>query len=169
MSQSLNPSERRSAAPRPRLPLLARLCEAEGGASDAAFVSSFEALEALRTAVRRDVEALLNARRRRRPLPSHLRELPSSILNYGIPDPVSGAYSIPGLRDELVREVERTLQRFEPRLTDVTVALSQDRDDTSNLLRMRVTAVLRADPIPEPVAFETRLETVSRDIVVREA
>jgi type VI secretion system protein ImpF len=170
MSGPSNPTDRRAPAQRPRLPLLTRLCETEARAGgDSPFVSSSDALEALRVAVRQDLEALLNARRRRRPLPDHLKELQTSLLNYGIPDPISGTYSVPHLRDELVREIERTLQRFEPRLTEVQVTLAHDQDDATNLMRMRVSAVLRADPIPEPVAFETRLETVSRDITVREA
>jgi type VI secretion system protein ImpF len=171
MSGPAHSGDRRSSPARARLPLLARLCEAETGpaVAEASFVSTSDALDALRTAVRRDVEALLNARRRRMPLPAHLRELQTSLLNYGIPDPVSGAFSIPSRRDELIREIERTLQRFEPRLTEITVTLAQEQDEATNLMRMRVSAVLRADPIPEPVTFETRLETVSRDITVREA
>jgi type VI secretion system protein ImpF len=33
---------------------------------------------------------------------------------------------------------------------------------------MKVEAVLRADPVPEPVSFETLLEPVTRDVTVRE-
>lgn len=171
MSAPSNPGDRRSTTVRPRLPLMARLCEAEGGPGvpDEAGMSMTDALDALRTAVRRDVEALLNARRRRLPLPAHLKELQTSLLNYGIPDPISGAFSIPELRDDLILEIERTLQRFEPRLAEIAVTLAENKGDVSNLMRMRVNAVLRADPLPEAVTFETRLETVSRDITVREA
>jgi type VI secretion system protein ImpF len=171
MSGPANPGDRRSAAGRTRLPLLARLCEAETGPGvrEEAFVSTSDALDALRTAVRRDVECLLNARRRRLPLPPHLKELQTSLLSYGIPDPISGAFSVPALRDDLLVEIERTLERFEPRLAEIAVTMVEDRGDMSNLMRMRVNAVLRADPLPEAVSFETRLDTVSRDITVREA
>ncbi len=128
-----------------------------------------DALERLRAAVRRDLEALLNARRRRRPLPKLLTELNTSLLNYGIPDPVSGTYAIAELRAALASEVEATIRRFEPRLSNVSVELVEETDGLGATLRMKVDAMLRADPVPEQVSFETLLEPVSRDVTVREA
>ena len=158
----------RGGSPRAQLPLLDRLLDADPGASEMPTPSTAEALERLHTAVRRDLEALLNARRRRRPLPALLSELTSSIVNYGIPDPASGAYAVPELRAALAHEVEATIRRFEPRLTKVTVALIGEQDGLGGTLRLKVDAVLRADPIPEPVSFETLLEPVTRDVTVRE-
>jgi type VI secretion system protein ImpF len=159
----------RSGHPRAQLPLLDRLLDARPGVADVSVPTAAEALERLRSAVRRDVEALLNARRRRRPLPKLLTQLPTSLLNYGAPDPVSGTYAIPELRAALAAEVEATIRRFEPRLSSVTVELLGEDDVLSGVLRMKVDAVLRADPVPEPVSFETRVEPVSRDVTVREA
>jgi type VI secretion system protein ImpF len=153
---------------RAQLPLLDRLLDADPDAPEEPAPSAAEALERLHQAVRRDVESLLNARRRRVPLPSILSELPTSIINYGIPDPASGAYAVPELRAALVREVEATIRRFEPRLTKVTVELVGKDDGLGGTLRMKVDAVLRADPVPEPVSFETLLEPVTRDVTVRE-
>jgi type VI secretion system protein ImpF len=147
------------------LPLLDRLLDS---GAEASTLSAADALERLRAAVRRDLEALLNARRRRRPLPRLLSELPSSIIGYGVPDPVSGTYSVPDLRATLAREVEATIQRYEPRLTRVSVELTNSNDPLGGTLRMKVGAVLRADPVPEQVSFETLLEPITRDITVRE-
>ena len=158
----------RSGRPRAQLPLLDRLIDAEPGAADPTVPTAAEALERLRSAVRRDLEALLNARRRRRPLPKLLTELPTSLINYGIPDPVSGTYAIPDLRVALANEVEATIRRFEPRLSSVSVELVDDTDGLGGMLRMKVDAMLRADPVPEQVSFETLLEPVSRDVTVRE-
>lgn len=164
---------RRDRKPRAQLPLLDRLLEGEsaspatgGGAGSA--LSAAEALERLRAAVVRDVEALLNARRRRVPLPSRYPELSSSLLTYGIPDPAAGAYLVPEVRASLAAEVESTLRRFEPRLTRISVSLLGEDDPLSGMLRLRVEAVLRAEPVPEPVSFETLLEPVTRDVTVRE-
>lgn len=151
-----------------RLPLLERLLDADPDAPELPLPSAAEALEKLHLAVRRDLESLLNARRRRQPLPPHLPELASSLVNYGIPDPSSGAYSVPALRAALVREVETTIRRYEPRLTQVSVVLVGEDDELGGTLRMKVDAVLRADPVPEPVSFETLLEPVTRDVTVRE-
>jgi type VI secretion system protein ImpF len=158
----------RSGSPRAQLPLLDRLMDADPGAEELQAQTAPEALERLHAAVRRDLEALLNARRRRRPLPALLSELPSSIINYGIPDPVSGAYSVPELRVALAREIELTIRRFEPRLMQVSVSIVGEDDWLGGTLRMKVDGVLRADPVPEAVSFETLLEPVTRDVTVRE-
>jgi type VI secretion system protein ImpF len=162
------PPGSRNAPQRARLPLLDRLLDADPDAPEGPPPSAAEALETLRVAVRRDLEWLLNARRRRVPLPPDLHELPASIVNYGIPDPSSGTYSVPELRAALVRDVEATIRRFEPRLAGISVAVVGVDDDLGGTLRMKVEAVLRADPVPEPVSFETLLEPVTRDVTVRE-
>ncbi len=153
---------------RAQLPLLDRLMDARPGTPEAPTPTAPEALERLRHAVLRDLQALLNARRRRRPLPDALTELSSSLLNYGIPDPASGAYLVPEVRAALAEEVQATIQRFEPRLKSVTVTLLSDEDDLGGKLRLKVDAVLRAEPTPESVSFETLLEPVTRDVSVRE-
>lgn len=153
---------------RARLPLLDRLLDAAPGTPDAPPPSAAQALERLHQAVRRDLEAVLNARRRRLPLPPNLTELQLSPLNYGIPDATSGAYAVPARRIALAREVEATIRRFEPRLMSVRVELVGGEEELGRALRLKVDAVLRADPVPEPVSFETLLEPVSRDVTVRE-
>jgi len=112
---------------------------------------------------------VLNARRRRRPVPAALEELVVSPLNYGIPDATSGAYAVPARREALAREVEATIRRFEPRLMSIRVELVGGENELDRALRLKVDAVLRADPVPEPVSFETLLEPVSRDVTVRDA
>ena len=153
---------------RAQLPLLDRLLDADPGASEPPPPTASEALERLHSAVRRDLESLLNARRRRRPLPPLLGELPSSLVNYGIPDPAAGAYALPEMRLARAAEVEATIRRFEPRLAKVSAALAGETDDMGGTLRLKIDAVLRADPVPEPVSFETLLEPVTRDVTVRE-
>jgi type VI secretion system protein ImpF len=153
---------------RARLPLLDRLLDADPATPEPPPPSAAVALDILRAAVRRDLEAVLNARRRRRPLPPHLGELPASPLGYGIPDATSGAYAVPERRHALAMEVEATIRRFEPRLMTVHVTLIEDEENLGRALRLKVDAVLRADPVPEPVSFETLLEPVSRDVTVRE-
>jgi type VI secretion system protein ImpF len=158
----------RGSVQRARLPLLDRLLDADPEAPEPPPPSAGVALERLRAAVRRDLEALLNARRRRQPLPRECTELLVSPLNYGIPDATSGAYAVPARREALAREVEATIRRFEPRLTGITVTLLSDEADLGRALRLRVEATLRADPVPEPVSFETLLEPVTRDVTVQE-
>jgi type VI secretion system protein ImpF len=158
----------REKSPRAQMPLLDRLLGANLRDRDAAPLSATDSLEQLRAAVLRDLEALLNARRRRRPLPDGLPELATSIASYGIPDPAAGAYLVPEIRAALATEIETTIRRFEPRLTRVAVALVSDENALGGTLRLKVEAVLRAEPVHEAVSFETLLEPISRDVSVRE-
>lgn len=157
-----------AASQRVRLPLLDRLLDADPGAPRDAPLTPALALETLHAAVRRDLEALLNARRRRWPLPVTAPELLVSPLGYGIPDATSGAYALLERREELALEVERIIRRFEPRLLNVRVTLRDGENELERTLRLRVDAVLRTDPIPEPVSFEAVIEAVSHEVRVTE-
>lgn len=163
-----NSAGTRGTAPRAQLPFLDRLLNADPASPEPPLPTPAEALERLHAAVARDLEALLNARRRRVPLPPLLTELPRSILNYGIPDPASGSYAVPDRRAELAQEIEDTVRRFEPRLRRINVELVEQGDDIGGMLKLKVDAELLADPTIEPVSFETLLEPVSRDVKVRE-
>ena len=168
MSGQNGQSSARKTPQRARLPLLDRLLNSDPDAPETPAPSVAEAMEAFRASVRRDLEALLNARRRRLPLPTELGELVTSLINYGIPDPTSGSFAVDHLRAALIREIEATIIRFEPRLSNVKVTLHDDADRISRTLQMKVDAVLRADPTPEAISFETLLDPVTRDISVRE-
>lgn len=157
-----------AASQRVRLPLLDRLLDADPGAPRDPPLTPALALDTLRAAVRRDLEALLNARRRRWPLPITAPELPLSPLGYGIPDATSGAYALLERREELALEVERVIRRFEPRLLAVRVTLRDGQNELERTLRLKVDAVLRTDPIPEPISFEAVIEAVSHEVRVTE-
>src|SRR5208283_978312 len=78
-------------------------------------ISPGEAMAILRRSVRRDIEALLNSRRRWRSWQATFRELSVSPLNYGIPDCTGGRFHGTSERDALRHEIEDTIRRFEPR------------------------------------------------------
>jgi type VI secretion system protein ImpF len=129
-------------------------------------MSAGEALNALRMSVRRDLEALLNARRRWRSWPAALKELAASPVGYGIPDFTSGAMNEAGRREKLRVEVEATIRRFEPRLISVRVQLVENADKLDATLRLRIDGLLHADPAPEPVAFDTTVDSTTADVYV---
>jgi type VI secretion system protein ImpF len=124
-------------------------------------------LEQLKSALRRDLEWLLNTRRTIVPLPEDAEELPSSVFNFGLPDLTSMSKDDPETRHRLLRYVEEAVGRFEPRLTDVRVSIMLDESRERRELHFMIEGLLRRDPVPEEVAFDTVLRIVTGEIEVR--
>lgn len=154
-------------AVRAQLPLLDRLIDEAPDVDRDPPLSSAEAIALLRRSVRRDIEALLNARRRWRSWPQGYRELAQSPLGYGISDFASGAFNDPEQRDRLRGEIEQTIRRFEPRLAQVRVVLTDADNTLDATLRLRVEALLRVEPAPEPIAFDTVVDSTTAEVEVK--
>jgi type VI secretion system protein ImpF len=154
-----------------RPPLLDRLLDADPDAPERPPASTSDAIEQLRAAVRRDVERLLNARRRRLPTAPGLTELAVSPLGYGVPDPTAGSFTDESRRQSMADEIAAAIRRFEPRLASVSVSLAKLSRDAllDRTLRIRIEAVLRSDPVPEHISFETLLRPTTLEVAVREA
>jgi type VI secretion system protein ImpF len=167
MSERTPRSGGRQPAPITQLSLLDRLDDQDPDRPRDPAPSPGESLAALRRSVCRDVEALLNSRRRWRSWPDRYDELAVSPIGYGIADFSAGAFNDHGRRDRLRAEIEQTIRRFEPRLLRVRVTLVEGADQLEATLRLRVDATLRAEPAPEPIAFDTLVDSVTAQIVVR--
>ena len=90
-------------------------------------------------------------------------------MGYGVPDPTAGSFSEEELRAALSREIQATIIRFEPRLANIKVQLRKDeRDAIDRVLRIRIEAILRTDPVPEHISFETLVRPTTLDVAVRE-
>ena len=98
---------------------------------------------------------------------SRMTQLATSPIGYGIPDFASGAFNDARRREELRLQIEDTIRRFEPRFLSVRVHLIDAKDRLETTLRLRIEAVLRAEPAPEPITFDTLVDPTSDDIVVR--
>jgi type VI secretion system protein ImpF len=129
-------------------------------------LSATDALTVLRRAVRRDLEALLNARRRLFSIPRVFQELQSSSLSFGLPDYTAGAMNEDSSRDALRREIERCIRLFEPRLVQVSVSLIPRKDELDTTLQLKIDALLHADPAPEPISFDTIVNAATAEIEV---
>jgi type VI secretion system protein ImpF len=161
-------SATRPEALRAKLPLLDRLLDLEPEQAVDRPMSAAQAMSILRRSVQRDLEALLNARRRWRSWPPHLAELPVSSVGYGIPDFASGVLNDPLQREKLRSEIEVTIRRFEPRFVRLRVVLIENADLQEPHLRLRIEALLRAEVADEPVAFETIVDTAAAAVTVRD-
>jgi type VI secretion system protein ImpF len=151
---------------RVQLPLLDRLIDDAPERTSDLPMSAAEAMQHLRQSVRRELEALLNARRRWLSPPRELTALAASPVGYGIPDFAAGVFNNQGERDRLRLEIEATIRRFEPRFLSVRVHLIDDDQRLDASLRLRIEAVLHAEPAPEQVTFDTIVDTVNDDVRV---
>jgi type VI secretion system protein ImpF len=152
---------------RAQLPLLDRLIDEAPEKAHDAPISPSEAMAILRQSVRRDIEALLNSRRRWQSWQASLKEIAVSPLNYGIPDCTGGRFHGSGDQEVLRREIEDTIRRFEPRFRSVRVKLTSQDDRKDATLRLRIEAILHAEPAPEPISFDTTVDPTTADVLVR--
>ena len=66
-----------------------------------------------------------------------------------------------GDRNRLVKQILATINLFEPRLTNVRLVVVETPDAAKKDVRLRIEAMLRMDPVPEPVSFDTVIELKS--------
>lgn len=114
-----------------------------------------------KASVLRDLEWLLNTRRTPETAPEDLPELRQSVYHYGLPDLSSLSADSTSDRRFLLREVERTLELFEPRLNSVQVSLADVGEAGRPEIRFVVKGLLRMEPSPERVSFDTVLSLAS--------
>lgn len=126
-------------------------------------------VKAMRAALKRDLEALLNTRRRSRSVPRYLEEVQGSLLNYGLIDITNSRSRSETIRADLGRMLANALTLFEPRLSSVKVTSCDNADPLDRTQRFRIEAVLNVEPAPELVCFDSIIEPVNAGFKVREA
>jgi type VI secretion system protein ImpF len=110
-------------------------------------------IERMRIAVRDDLADLLNTRRTVEP-PKDFELSISSVVAYGLPDSSSCSTANPRDRESLRKSIKDAIDRFEPRLINAAVTVEPGED---RRLRCKISAMLRVDPVPVPVSFDTIL------------
>ena len=101
--------------------ILDRLIDDEPDFQDAPSRTEGITISELRKSVRRDIEALLNARIQWHTWPTQYSELSTSCLSYGLPDFSSMSVSSHEGRALLCETVKNTILKFEPRFLEVEV------------------------------------------------
>ncbi len=148
---------------RPALPsVLDRLFDEEPSSRNERAQTLPQLAAALRDAVRRDLEDLLNARISARVLPEGLDELEQSSFEYGIPDFSGANLSTTERQRKYLRAIEGIIRRHEPRFASVKVIAIEDRQVGVRTLHFRVEAVLRVEPAPESVLYDSQVDLLSR-------
>jgi type VI secretion system protein ImpF len=122
----------------------------------------------LRREVARDLEQLMNsiALESTEDLTVY-PEVKKSILNFGFPDIAHRTIDEAGVED-VAREIEAALGRYEPRLVQNTIRVQ--RDDNADHVALRVRFIVRADlscnPVNVPIEFIADVEYDSGNILI---
>lgn len=135
---------------------------------ETSFFQAFD-IRALKRAVARDIEALLNARCV--DTDEHLSGFPNtrtSMLDFGITDLSSLSLLDPGDRAYLRDKIRIAIERHEPRLDSVCVSLDSP-NGTERMLRFRVDAYLDVVPTRPPVRFDATLQLSTSSYQIRES
>ncbi|HEY7636882.1 MAG TPA: type VI secretion system baseplate subunit TssE [Gemmatimonadales bacterium] len=147
--------------------LLDRLIDLDPKTTTEAPLSWTRSVQQLKASLRRDLEVLLNTRRIPTPAPEAFEELAQSLYHFGFPDITSMGRDSKDVRVRLMRQVEETIATFEPRLASVKVTLAETTEDGKRQLRFLIEGLLRMEPNPEQVVFDTVLEIASGEYHVK--
>jgi len=126
-----------------------------------------QSVRQLKAALRRDLEWLLNTRRNPDEVPEAYEELFRSLYNYGLPDVTSMALNSPRDRQRLLRLIEQTIDIFEPRLAATRVRAVENSGSGPRILRFQIEALLKMDPAPEQILFDTVLQLNSGEYQIK--
>lgn len=148
------------------LSLLDRLTDDDLKRSGELHLTRSQSVRKLRDAVRRDLEWLLNTRQPIDPAASG-SELEDSLYMYGLPDITS--LSVANIRDRqrLAQAIQAAVLKFEPRIANPRVGLVTSGDEKVPMLRFAIEGMLRVDPNPEHVSFDTVLELANGEYKVQ--
>ena len=150
------------------LSLLDRLIDQEPDRNLEPPMTRAQSLRELRAALRRDLEWLLNTRRTIEEPPESLREVERSVYNYGVHDTSSLYLRSPKDQEFLAKSIKTAINFFEPRLQAVSVSIEPTTDEVHGI-HFSIEGLLRMDPAPEPVFFDTLLEPTSGEYKVKSA
>lgn len=148
------------------LSILDRLVDAEPKSRAEVPLTRAQSLRTLKTALRRDLEWLLNSHSSVQEPPEGAVELDHSVYVYGLPDITSLSADSFHDRENLLRFIETAIAKFEPRLAAVKVTIVPV-SGPSRVLRFLIEGMIRLDPNPEPIAFDTFLDLSSGSYEVK--
>jgi type VI secretion system protein ImpF len=147
--------------------LIDRLIDREPNLNGDPPVSRAQSVRLLKAALRRDLEWLLNSRRVAGPSPNDFALLGKSLFFYGLPDFSAFSLNSPRDRNSLLRELERSVGYYEPRLKGIRVALVESPSNTLRVVRFQIEGLLMMDPAPEQISFDTVLQLSSGEYEIK--
>jgi type VI secretion system protein ImpF len=151
------------------LSILDRLMDNEPANRNEAPLSRSQSVRQLKMSLRRDLEWLLNTRRIALDIADEYPELDRSVYNFDLPDFTAMSFSSPKDRSRLLRSLESSIRNYEPRLTAVKVSPVETTGEGSSkkLLRFQIEGLLKMDPAPEQISFDTVLQLTTGEYQVK--
>jgi type VI secretion system protein ImpF len=148
--------------------LVERLIDREPNARSEPAPTRAQSVRLLKASVRRDLEWLLNTRQNPDSAGAEFPELARSLFNYGLPDFSSMSFDNPKDRARLLKHLENTIRIFEPRLESPRVIpVTSETADSSRVIRFQIEGLLKMDPAPEQVTFDTVLQLASGEYQIK--
>ncbi|MDH5217657.1 MAG: type VI secretion system baseplate subunit TssE [Gammaproteobacteria bacterium] len=148
--------------------VLDRLINPKAG-SNTEYTDSRVTVMEIRHSIRRDLENLLNTRRRFEVSNKKLDSKDLTIVNYGIPDFTGASFSTEDEQEELLREIRKIILCYEKRFKSLKIVEKKGLDSMDRSVRFRIEAELRVEPAVEPLVFDTHIDSVSRELSVEES
>lgn len=121
----------------------------------------------LRRAIRRDLEMLLNTRRRCLRWDASLDQLDASVFGYGLPDLLSLDLADERDRESFMNKVADIIRKSDPRFREIRTTMLQNTDDLDRTLRFRIEAVVKVSPAEEQILFDSVVDPASKNITIR--
>jgi type VI secretion system protein ImpF len=151
------------------LSILDRLLDNEPANRNEAALTRAQSIRLLKASLRRDLEWLLNTRRIADDILDNYPDLAQSVYGFGLPDFTSFSFANVKDRGRLLRALEASVRNFEPRLTAVKVIPLEASSEggAKKLLRFQIEGLLKMDPAPERVSFDTVLQLTTGEYQVK--
>lgn len=128
--------------------------------------SRARSIRQLKASLRRDLEWLLNSRRRPDAAGKEFRELEKSLFNYGLEDVTAMSWVSYKDRVSLTKMIEQAVSVFEPRISRIKVVSLDSTQGAKHVLRFQIEGLLEMDPAPELITFDTVLQLSSGEYQV---
>lgn len=146
--------------------IIDRLIDYEPKLAEDPSISLNESVRRYKVSVLRDLEWLLNTRRTITPVPSIYSEVATSAFVFGLPDITSLSGDSEASRRQVLRDIEEAIRIFEPRLTAVRVSHVEDVEGARRQIRFAIEGILKMEPNPERVVFDSMLDLANGEIAL---
>jgi type VI secretion system protein ImpF len=148
------------------LSIIDRLIDEEPKKSTEPSLSRAQSIRILKASLKRDLEWLLNSRRNPDLEEANHKDAERSVFGYGLPDITAFGLSSTIDQKRLRRAIEQAIAVFEPRIAGARVQM-EVLPSTSRGIRFHIQGLLKMDPSPEPISFDTVLELPSGQYEVK--